>query len=45
MGIVVREDNWRISDALWEVMGPLLPVPKDKHPFGATALVSTIATR
>ena len=34
MGMVTGNDGWRISDALWEVMEPILPVPKDKHPLG-----------
>jgi len=33
MGMVSRNDGWRISDALWKQMEPLLPSPK-KHPLG-----------
>ena len=34
MGIIVSDDGWRIPDALWEQMEPLIPAPKDKHPLG-----------
>jgi transposase len=34
MGLVANDDGWRISDALWEQMEPLLPVPLDRHPLG-----------
>lgn len=34
MGLVVKDDGWRIPDALWEQLEPLLPVPKDRHPLG-----------
>lgn len=33
MGMITRNDGWRISDALWKQMEPLLPKPK-KHPLG-----------
>ena len=33
MGIVVKDDGWRIPDALWERMEPLLP-PRPAHPLG-----------
>jgi len=33
MGLVVRDDGWRIPDATWERMGPLLP-PRPAHPLG-----------
>jgi len=33
MGIVVKDDGWRISDALWKEMAPLLP-SRPKHPLG-----------
>ena len=33
MGLVVKDDNWRIPDKLWEQMEPLLP-PPPKHPLG-----------
>src|SRR3989339_1326919 len=32
MGLVAKDDGWRIPDALWEQMEPLLP-PKPKHPL------------
>lgn len=33
MGIVSADDGWRIPDALWEQMEPLLP-PRPSHPLG-----------
>lgn len=33
MGLVVKDDGWRIQDELWEQMEPLLP-PRKKHPLG-----------
>jgi len=33
MGLVAKDDGWRIPDALWEKMEPLLPPPKP-HPLG-----------
>lgn len=33
MGIVTKDDGWRIPDILWEQMEPLLP-PRKKHPLG-----------
>ena len=33
MGLVVKDDGWRIPDALWKQMKPLLPPPKS-HPLG-----------
>jgi len=33
VGLVLRDDGWRIPDALWRRMEPLLPPPK-KHPLG-----------
>lgn len=32
MGLVARDDGWRIPDALWKQMEPLLPPPKP-HPL------------
>ena len=32
MGLVVKDDNWRIPDELWEQMEPLLP-PGKPHPL------------
>lgn len=33
MGLVVKDDGWRISDKLWDKMKPLIPLGK-KHRFG-----------
>jgi putative transposase len=33
MGLVNRDDGWRIPDELWEQMEPLLP-PPPPHPLG-----------
>ena len=33
MGVVKKDDGWRIPDELWEQMEPLLP-PRPKHPLG-----------
>jgi putative transposase len=33
MGLVSRDDGWRIPDATWERMEPLLP-PRPAHPLG-----------
>lgn len=33
MGLVAKDDGWRIPDALWEQMEPLLP-PRKQHPHG-----------
>jgi len=33
MGLVAKEDGWRIPDALWDQMEVLLP-PRPKHPLG-----------
>lgn len=33
MGLVVKDDGWRVSDALWKQIEPLLPSPKE-HPLG-----------
>ena len=33
MGLVTQDDGWRIPDALWAQMEPLLPPPKP-HPLG-----------
>jgi transposase len=34
MGLLQPNDGWRISDALWAKIQPLLPVPEDHHPLG-----------
>ncbi len=33
MGLVVKDDGWRIPDELWAEMEPLLP-PRKPHPLG-----------
>jgi putative transposase len=33
MGLVVKDDGWRVSDVLWAKMEPLLP-PRPEHPLG-----------
>jgi len=33
MGLIAKDDGWRIPDQLWEQMESLLPSPK-KHPLG-----------
>ncbi|MBP1152546.1 transposase [Methylocaldum sp. RMAD-M] len=33
MGLVTKDDGWRIPDELWERMEPLLP-PRKPHPLG-----------
>src|SRR5438045_805670 len=33
MGLVSRDDGWRIPDAVWQRMEPLLP-PRPSHPLG-----------
>ncbi len=33
MGLVVKDDNWRIPDEFWKQMEPLLP-PGKPHPLG-----------
>jgi putative transposase len=33
MGLVVKDDGWRIPDALWKRIEPLLP-PRPMHPLG-----------
>jgi transposase len=33
MGMVKKDDGWRLPDALWEQMEPLLP-PRKPHPLG-----------
>lgn len=33
MGLIVKDDGWRIPDKLWEQMEPILP-PRKKHPLG-----------
>ena len=34
MGLVVKDDGWRISDALRNIIEPMLPIPKDTYPWG-----------
>lgn len=33
MGVVTRDDGWRVPDELWAKMQPLLP-PRPAHPLG-----------
>jgi transposase len=33
MGLVTKDDGWRITDQLWAKLEPLLP-PRPKHPLG-----------
>lgn len=33
MGVVTRDDGWRVPDELWEKIHPLLP-PRPVHPLG-----------
>jgi transposase len=33
MGLIVKDDHWRVPDALWDQMEPLLPTGKP-HPLG-----------
>lgn len=33
MGLVLKDDGWRISDGLWAQLAPLLP-PRKRHPLG-----------
>ena len=33
MGLLTRDDGWRIPDAMWERIEPLLP-PRPSHPLG-----------
>ena len=33
MGLVVKDDGWRIPDRVWSRMEPLLP-PRPVHPLG-----------
>lgn len=33
MGIIAKDDGWRIPDRVWEVIEPLLPPPRP-HPLG-----------
>lgn len=34
MGLITKDDKWRIPDKLWEQIEPLLPIPLDNHPLG-----------
>lgn len=33
MGMIIKDDRWRIPDELWKKMEPMLPQPKP-HPLG-----------
>ena len=34
MGLVVKDDGWRIPDVLWAEIEPLLPRHRPEHPLG-----------
>lgn len=34
MGLTVKDDGWRLSDAWWSKIEPLLPKHKPPHPLG-----------
>ena len=34
MGLVSRDDGWRMPGWLWERIEPLIPEPADNHPLG-----------
>lgn len=34
MGLVSKDDGWRMPDWLWEKVEPLIPQPADEHPLG-----------
>jgi transposase len=34
MGLVSKDDGWRMPDWLWERIEPLIPEPSDDHPLG-----------
>ncbi|WP_460431535.1 IS5 family transposase [Azotobacter salinestris] len=34
MGLVTKDDGWRIPDELWAQIQPMLPVHKTNHPLG-----------
>ena len=33
MGLIMKDDKWRISDKLWNKMESLIPKPMDNHPL------------
>ena len=33
MGLLVKDDGWRVPDGVWQTMEPLLP-PRPPHPLG-----------
>jgi len=33
MGLVTKDDGWRLADEVWEQIEPLLP-PRKPHPLG-----------
>jgi hypothetical protein len=39
MGLVAKDDGWRIPEALWAQMEPLLPAPKE-HPASRAIFLS-----
>jgi len=34
MGLITKDDGWRIPDTLWKEIERLIPQTKDKHPLG-----------
>lgn len=34
MGLVTKDDGWRIPDELWAQIHPMIPVHKTNHPLG-----------
>ena len=34
MGLVVRDDGWRMPEWLWQRIEPLIPEPLDRYPLG-----------
>jgi putative transposase len=34
VGLVCKDDGWRMPDWLWERIEPLIPEPEDDHPLG-----------
>jgi len=34
MGIVIKDDGWRMPDKMWEKIEPIIPKIKETHPLG-----------
>lgn len=34
VGLVAKDDGWRLPEELWVKMKPLIPVHRAKHPLG-----------